>query len=86
MTISELLAASKQAHLDYRAAIRDQKLNEAHAALARAAALRQQAHDTDPLHRDGSWGEDAGTHALGTIPHMTLHESLMDFYRAELAK
>lgn len=86
-SIAEILAASRQAHLEYREAVprrvaghpqtvvAEGDAAKARAALERARDLRQQAHDLDPAHVDHAWHAEASTHP---------HDELMAFYADQL--
>ena len=88
--VSDLLARSRQAHLEYRQAIphksaqgatlvtREGNPTLAQSALQRAHDLRQQAHAEDPTRSDVAWaGEPFGSD--GT-------DLLLEFYDKTLAK
>ena len=70
MTVTELLAQARAAHMDYRR-LDSTRVNRAakQAAIARAQDFRSQAHEADPDHADLAW-------SLDTIPHA----ELMAFY------
>ena len=84
--VASLLAESRAAHVQYRAhsahttAMGGQIVQIpgdpalARAWLARAAALRKQAHDADPQQTDPAW-------ALDPVPH----HDLLTFYAEQLA-
>ena len=85
-TVAELLAQSRQAHLQYRAAAgtvdRTGKIlkpydgAKATPAVEEALAKRLHAHDLDPEHADPAWGND------GAIEHAVL----VRFYQSWLQR
>ena len=91
MTIAELLAAARDAHTRYRAAVprmvpdrAQSKLVQAsgdpaiaRAQMAEALRLREEAEAADPEHRDLAWADEQTTQFR--------HAALVNFYREQLA-
>ena len=88
--VSDLLAKSRQAHLEYRQSIphkasqgatlvtREGNPTMAREALQRAHDMRQQAHAEDPTRSDIAWtGEPFGADGV---------DLLLEFYSKQLAK
>jgi len=67
MTTTELLIASRAAHLEYRR-LADQRAPEKRAAMQRAADLLRAAHTADPSRQDAGW------------PHVVNADHLLMFY------
>ena len=82
--VAELLQQSRSAHAEYRRAsgrtdkdglvVSAPDYGSAEAHVARALALRLEAHESDPLHADPAWDSEK---------HLRFHhDALMAFYRA----
>lgn len=84
--VADLLAQSRAAHSAYQFAKQQRRLAEARSQLALAAETRRDAHTADPEHLAPAWQDDAipGDHA--TASHAELHNSLTEFYAAQLAR
>ena len=61
MTVADLLAASRDAHLEYRRRLTS-PMADLLTPLQRAHDTRTEAHELDPDHTDPAWQADSATH------------------------
>lgn len=78
MTVSALLALSRQCHLDAKRARAEGRIDDHFDQMAQALASRTEAHAQDPEHTDQAW------HAERTMKFD--HAACLQFYASELAK
>jgi hypothetical protein len=90
MTVGDLLASSRRAHLDFLMARRDGRTAEIRPAILKAHGLRQEAQAQDPTHLDTAWRDDLraqfATVSPAILQDLDIHDDLLNFYASELAK